>query len=296
MKDRLMPKRPCAVDLTPDDSTILCADKFGDVYSLPLMGQTYKPAVASPEGIATSTDKNNKISHKKFVPVATSLTVHTKGNRGALNQQQKITYSKVEKKSLNFDHQLLLGHVSLLTDVICVAMTPSVGKSRDYVFTSDRDEHIRISRGIPQAHIVQGYCLGHTEFVSKLCIPPACPHLLISGGGDDYLLLWDWVAGTIQQRIDLKTFVEAFKKSYTSFATTAKPDRNGQSMDVDIKESHAGERLAVSNITVGEGVANDVHECRTEIIVTCEGYVWRFGVESSVLTSYVVCLLCSCIG
>ena len=37
---RVMPKRPCAVALTPDESTLLCADKFGDIYSLPLMGQT----------------------------------------------------------------------------------------------------------------------------------------------------------------------------------------------------------------------------------------------------------------
>ncbi|KAG9924666.1 hypothetical protein KCU98_g21591, partial [Aureobasidium melanogenum] len=36
LSERTMPKRPCAVLVTPDNKTILCGDKFGDVYSLPL--------------------------------------------------------------------------------------------------------------------------------------------------------------------------------------------------------------------------------------------------------------------
>lgn len=65
--------------------------------------------------------------------------------------------------------------------------------TREYIITADRDEHIRVSRGIPQAHVIEGYCLGHEEFVSRLCVAPGGREdILISGGGDDYLLVWDW--------------------------------------------------------------------------------------------------------
>ncbi len=104
-----MPKRPCAVVLTPDDLTILCADKFGDVYSLPLLGQTYEPeATNSANANGTSDTSVHKQRQTPFAPSATSLTVHTKRNRNALQQQQNTNILKTEKKALNFDHKLLL--------------------------------------------------------------------------------------------------------------------------------------------------------------------------------------------
>ena len=35
LSQRCMPKRPCAIQISPDNTTIICGDKFGDVYSLP---------------------------------------------------------------------------------------------------------------------------------------------------------------------------------------------------------------------------------------------------------------------
>lgn len=265
-----MPKRPCAVVLTPDDSTILCADKFGDVYSLPLLGQTYDSTTGSDDAIP-STDKvaNGAPQQKPFVPAATSLTVHTKGNREALRQQQKITNPKAEKKSLNFEHQLLLGHVSLLTDVVCVYIDGYHENPRTYILSSDRDEHIRVSRGIPQAHIVEGYCLGHTEFVSKLCSLPDDPQFLLSGGGDDYLLLWEWLHGIVLQKIDLRGPVEAFKEKYHSETASIKPLATDE--EANPTDTNAGISIAVSNIRTRDDPTHGTS--RTEIIVTCEGCV-----------------------
>lgn len=281
-----MPKRPCALVLTPDNSTILCADKFGDVYSLPLLGQTHETAAAYHDEKAAFANRSNPPPLNRFVPAATSLTVHTKGNREALRQQQKITNAKAEKKALNFDHQLLLGHVSLLTDVICASITRSPDKRQDYILTSDRDEHIRVSRGIPQAHIVEGYCLGHTEFISKLCIVPAYPHLLISGGGDGYLILWNWLAGKIQQKIHLRTIVEDFKKSYKYKASS-------QILDAQTTQDEGADKIAISNIVSHTIDASNENEPHTEIIVTCEGYVLCVIIMSSLLKRHIVCPYCS---
>lgn len=258
-----MPKRPCAIVLTQDESTILCADKFGDVYSLPLAGQAFESeAVNGSDANSTNGASDHKLKLKPFAPSATSLTVHTKRNRDALRQQQKINNLKAEKKALNFDHRLLLGHVSLLTDVACVTLASPSHESRNYILTSDRDEHIRISRGIPQAYVVEGYCLGHTEFITKLCVPPVYPHLLISGGGDDYLILWDLPARRILQRLDLKNIVATLKNTHF--------DGSAEVQNTET-QGHSALRICVSNIRALETHKEPSSPPRVEIIVTCEG-------------------------
>ena len=261
-----MPKRPSAVVLTPDNSTILCADKFGDVYSLPLFGQAYQPKAVD-SGHTNGTEKQ-KQKQKPFTPSATSLTVHTKRNRDALRQQQKSTNLREEKKSLNFDHKLLLGHVSLLTDVMCVNLVSPLHKSRNYILTADRDEHIRVSRGIPHAHMIDGYCLGHTEFITKLCVPPAYDHLLISGGGDDYLMLWDWPAGKMLQRFDLRGLVDTFRN--THFEAGKLVDSSSEDKDAETNIDSAL-KICVSNIQALETFKEPSGHSRIEIIITCEG-------------------------
>ncbi len=212
-----MPKRPCAIALTSDESTILCADKFGDVYSLPLLGFPYE--TTSNVSAESPARADAEEAPEPFVPAANSKTVHTKKNQEALRNQLRTTNKKPEKNSPQFDHQLLLGHVSLLTDVASVTITDETSSSprpRSYILTADRDEHIRVSRGIPQTYVIEGYCLGHTEFVSKLCVPDWNKRTLISGGGDDFLLIWDWPTGTVRQKVDLKGPLEAFKLDFVA--------------------------------------------------------------------------------
>jgi tRNA (guanine-N(7)-)-methyltransferase subunit TRM82 len=190
-----MPKRPSAIVVTSDDSTILSADKFGDVYALPLMPSD-NPVL----------QQRNPRHTKLSSPAASDLTVHTKRNLHSLRQQMLHSREsdKKEKSGLDFEHQLLLGHVSLLTDMVIASLqSGSSGHACSYILTADRDEHIRVSRGPPQAHVIENYCLGHTSFISKLCIPRWSPELLISGGGDDYLLVWNWLEGRVLQKVPL---------------------------------------------------------------------------------------------
>ncbi|KAK2734603.1 tRNA (guanine-N(7)-)-methyltransferase non-catalytic subunit trm82 [Onygenales sp. PD_40] len=198
LSERFMPKRPCAVVLSTDESSILCADKFGDVYSLPLFpSPDFKPPTQKPAQPVQPSQ-----------PSASTLTVHTKRNLQALQQQLKRAATITEKPAgPSFELKLLLGHVSMLTDVLSVALRDDSGVSRSYILTADRDEHIRVSRGQPQSHIIQSYCLGHTAFVSKLCIPSWNPAVLVSGGGDDFILVWNWAKGEILQKVPLNSGV-----------------------------------------------------------------------------------------
>ncbi|PWW77730.1 hypothetical protein C7212DRAFT_90045, partial [Tuber magnatum] len=91
--------------------------------------------------------------------------------------------------------KLLLGHVSMLTDLLSVTTTTAQeGQKRKYIITADRDEHIRVSR-YPQSWVIEGFCLGHTAFVSKLLVPRWAPQEVLSGGGDAWLGRWRWADG-----------------------------------------------------------------------------------------------------
>ena len=56
-------------------------------------------------------------------------------------------------------------------------------QDRRYVLTSDRDEKIRVSK-FPNSYNIEGFCLGHTEFVSSLALVPGCNNRVLSSSGD----------------------------------------------------------------------------------------------------------------
>lgn len=199
-----MPKRPCAVKVLPNNSTILVGDKFGDVYSLPLLVDD----TANGNSDATSTSEvtapeHKHVEKKPFQPSATTKTVHTQRNLRALAaQQNQKNLTPKSKEPLAFEHKLLLGHVSMLTD-LAYGQQEVNGKPRKYIITADRDEHIRVTRGPPQSHIIEGYCLGHKDFVSKICPIPGTT-LLLSGGGDDWIGVWDWSECKLLRKLSLQ--------------------------------------------------------------------------------------------
>ncbi|OBT62957.1 hypothetical protein VE03_07654 [Pseudogymnoascus sp. 23342-1-I1] len=253
ISERSMPKRPCAVTLSPSGSAIICADKFGDVYSLPLL-------VNLPEGQGATTtplveDENLSEKPKQFVSSANDLTVHSARNRRALQNQLKQNLAKADKAEANFGQQLLLGHVSMLTDI---ALVEECG--RNYIITADRDEHIRVSRGIPQSHIIEAYCLGHSEFLSRLCLPKSAGRLLISGGGDDDLFVWDWLSGDLLQKINISSHAEEFKLRGSS--------AEGRGVGIGANDDSQSPKIIVSGIKhLLQGPNCD----SGSVVVTCEG-------------------------
>lgn len=80
---------------------------------------------------------------------------------------------------------LLLGHLSILLDVL---ITPD----EKYVITCDRDEKIRVSH-FPNAYNIECFCLGHTEFVTKITL---LGNVLLSCSGDGTMIFWSYLSGT----------------------------------------------------------------------------------------------------
>ena len=89
--------------------------------------------------------------------------------------------------------RVLLGHTaSILTKMKIVKNKSSI----KYLLTSDRDEKVRVSL-FPQTHVVKGYLLGHTEFISCMDAIDASyskSHscLCVSGSGDGTIRLWNY--------------------------------------------------------------------------------------------------------
>ncbi|KAK6338461.1 tRNA (guanine-N(7)-)-methyltransferase non-catalytic subunit trm82 [Orbilia blumenaviensis] len=134
------------------------------------------------------------------------------------------TSAEVEEVS---EAKLLLGHVSLLTTLTTATSSSpresvqngSSGNEKRYIITADRDEHIRITN-YPLTHVIHGFCLGHTAFVNRLLITK--DNLLVSGGGDDWLGLWDWKQGKLLQRVDIKSQIDTMLSHEDAKALTEK--------------------------------------------------------------------------
>ena len=264
LSTRPMPKRLSAITFNSCDESILCADKFGDVYAVPIREDPAPSATKDPESTAPGLPSNGDgraaslpaaKRRKTSKPAATELTVHSQRNLKALEQQKAQMALREKNQPVDEENEddagtnerrPILGHVSMLTDVVAAEVTwisvaeengssdrefivPATTKqesetyysslnakystqTRNYIFTADRDEHIRVSRGtLAQAHIIEKFCLAHERYVRKALLPR--PDVLVSGGGDDYLCAWDWFKGELRCKIDIRKDLSALLDS-----------------------------------------------------------------------------------
>ncbi|KAI9884689.1 MAG: tRNA (guanine-N(7)-)-methyltransferase non-catalytic subunit trm82 [Watsoniomyces obsoletus] len=304
VNERCMPKRPCAVAISSDDAHIICGDKFGDVYALPLLEPSPDPASIEPS-LAASEPASTIDESTEVVPPGPDEIVHTLHNKRAREQQFRDAPKPPARTTAKPDSQaqLLLGHVSMLTDLeVASGRDSRSSKARNYIISCDRDEHIRVSRGLPQSHIIENYCLGHKEFVSRLCIPDSFPDILISGGGDDELYIWDWQSGTLRQTVDLSSLFRAAMSSdvfpslhsnHMKTSTEPEAGENGHVAEKQSKNENAttpasaaqspgpsaagssANRVAVSGIWTYRNrslaSSTDVRSETSHILVACEG-------------------------
>lgn len=182
-----------ALQLTNDESHLVCAidsDKSAIIFKIDLSKDNClelikrQPFPKRPSAITCTTDGSTVLLGDKFGDV------------------YEISVDAEEAKEVNSETDPVLGHVSMLTDLTLVKQD-----GQEYLITCDRDEHIRISQ-YPEGHIIKSFLFGHEQFVNTLLVPSFQTNVLISGGGDDYLLSWDWTAGKQLDKLDVRSLVE----------------------------------------------------------------------------------------
>jgi tRNA (guanine-N(7)-)-methyltransferase subunit TRM82 len=92
--------------------------------------------------------------------------------------------------------RLLLGHTASMLTGMKVAPSSSNEEKR-FILTSDRDEKVRVSY-FPETHIIHGYLLGHSAFISAMDAVSSCGGdtrtLCLTASGDGTVRLWDYHA------------------------------------------------------------------------------------------------------
>ncbi|KAF8456240.1 hypothetical protein BGX38DRAFT_1163465 [Terfezia claveryi] len=286
LSERQMPKRLCSLQLlenkqsmTEEEETvadgvvIICGDKFGDVYSLPLIHNLEDSEIPTPAPATESVQNGSSATPEpeRKAPRDTGIITTARNKRAArkaTEMKSRNSIANLQAKELQFKHKLLLGHISLLLDVVPVTIQVELPdgerKWRTWILSADKDEHIRVSR-YPHSYVIEGFCLGHDSYVAKLLVPSFDQQTLISGGGDDYLLRWDWKAKKVLQKLDLKENVanvlEIVKNNKEKIKET---NINGGAMDLDFEDEFQ------TSVTGLWEFKDEVHN-RNQVLVSVEG-------------------------
>ncbi|XP_063810551.1 tRNA (guanine-N(7)-)-methyltransferase non-catalytic subunit WDR4, partial [Pseudophryne corroboree] len=137
-----------------------------------------------------------RISVRFVTRRCTSLTFSACGTRILVADKSGDVFS-YSVTSVQEEGHLELGHLSMLLHL-------AVSPGGEHVITCDRDEKIRVSLW-EAPHVISAFCLGHTEFVSQLLVPPGLKKLLLSGSGDGTLRLWLYETGEEIQSWDISS-------------------------------------------------------------------------------------------
>ncbi|KAH8928955.1 hypothetical protein BT69DRAFT_1276740 [Atractiella rhizophila] len=169
-------------------------DKLLKVWELPkLKLKSSRPLLKRANAIAVTAEGENILIGDKFGDVY-QMSMNS--------EEMELNTSAMEgKRNLK---EPIMGHVSMLT---CIKVGILDGKQ--FIVTADRDEHVRVTE-YPRAERIRGWGFGHTKFVSSvLPLPPSTnqghdfPPLIISGGGDSFLLGFSPTSLELQSKVDI---------------------------------------------------------------------------------------------
>ncbi|CAG9840352.1 unnamed protein product [Diabrotica balteata] len=159
---------------------------------------------ASQEYILVSTENKQIVIYDKDFKVIKQFVVNRSPSKACFTPSNDVVVADKTGDVYLYKLQdednkpvMLLGHLSVVLDII-------ISKCGKYIITSDRDEKIRVSH-FPNCYNIVSYCLGHTEFVTKIDI---IDNILVSASGDGTIRFWDFMKGKQLALIDTNSYIE----------------------------------------------------------------------------------------
>ncbi|CAF1309699.1 unnamed protein product [Adineta steineri] len=146
----------------------------------------------------------------------------------------------------------MMGHLSMLLDIAFVR----TNDNQPFILTADRDEKIRLSH-YPNAYNIQGYCLGHTEFVSHVKLIDQ--NHILSASGDGTLRLWHLPDCVELNVFDSKIFTSSAKQIF--YEQSSNIDDN-QSLSIN----HSIWKMDITSTTSDVFIALSIYASRTHSI------------------------------
>ncbi|KAM0786589.1 hypothetical protein ACM66B_002044 [Microbotryomycetes sp. NB124-2] len=193
----------------------------------------------------------------------------------------------------------ILGHVSMLHALTLVPQNEEHGVPYPLIVTADLDEHIRVSH-FPKGHVIDKYLWGAERFVSALAYIPGNDEypepLIIAGGGDSTLKVFDLETGRLRTQIDVAEHLLPYvtvtpqKRQYTrengaSRKLKGKARHQNGSNGADGEDDEAGQQddriLAVTKIVpFGK---RDSSKAKSGVLVAAEGCTAVLYIPNTVL-------------
>ncbi|XP_037036811.1 tRNA (guanine-N(7)-)-methyltransferase non-catalytic subunit wuho [Bradysia coprophila] len=132
-------------------------------------------------------DKHELVSKRVLARISSSMAFSSDSRHVYIADKTGDCY-EFDCENLEATGKWILGHLSMLLDVV-------VTHDNRFVVTCDRDEKIRVTN-YPGTHLIETYCLGHTEYVSAISFLPTDPNQsLVSISGDKMLKIWKYLQG-----------------------------------------------------------------------------------------------------
>lgn len=185
----------------PSKTTILVADKFGDVLRFQL-GEEF-------DRWARESQKNSK-----------SLSIHSKfqGKRPSSEVNEDVEDVEEDSETTGAGseahHCTIIGHISMVTDlqVLPIEGSPKAVGLGGLIVTCDRDEKVRLTRA-DEPERIHSFGLIHREFIGTLATCPKTRRVY-SAGGDNFVAEWQ-VDGADCEKLILRSKIELGKDGVT---------------------------------------------------------------------------------
>lgn len=193
------------------------------------------------------------------------------------------------------ESKLALMHFNSVVNDLLITPPTITNEKKKFLVTCDGDGKIRVSL-YPHTHTIENYCFGYKAFVTSLAIVTvpgkANKHLLVSGGNERNIRLFDYATGEMLHSVQIQP-MDSNTKSMPTITTTAHPNSNLDTKTVPSYNSESNEyNPYVSHLITNHKknivvVVVDPHQCLYIFKIIENNEKYKLVLSSSLKTPHI---------